>query len=116
MPIYVLKNLEKFEFGLETAKHNLVKMMKREDAIHRFTKSSGFNMPESSYASRKNCIKDQMCPLGSTCPSMQQRWPNSNVKGVTPLGADCVFAHHVYELKFAKELKEKRRILKDVLK
>lgn len=27
-----------------------------------------------------------------------------------------MFAHHAYELKFASELREKRRILKDVLK
>lgn len=36
--------------------------------------------------------------------------------GVNPIGSECMFAHHAYELKFSQELKEKRRILKDVLK
>jgi|APCry1669189070_1035195.scaffolds.fasta_scaffold122573_1 hypothetical protein len=57
-----------------------------------------------------------MCPLGQECPSLKPRWPVSDVSGVVPLGAECMFAHHMYELKFARELKAKRHLLEDVLK
>jgi hypothetical protein len=57
-----------------------------------------------------------MCPLGGECPSLKPRWPVSDVSGVVPLGADCLFAHHLYELKFARELHERRKLLADSLK
>ena len=56
-----------------------------------------------------------MCPLGQECPSIKPRWPVSDVSGVVPLGADCLFAHHLYELKFSRELRERRRMLQDSL-
>ncbi|KAL4498453.1 hypothetical protein ABPG72_013259 [Tetrahymena utriculariae] len=72
---------------------------------------------QSTYASRRELVKNIMCPLGNSCPGyVGPRWHVSSIKSCVPIGANCVFAHTMQELKFNTEIKAKKSILFDYLK
>jgi len=49
-----------------------------------------------------------MCPLGEGCPKLKrQRWPNSSIRSVTNVGAQCPYAHHLMELEFPESYSAK---------
>jgi hypothetical protein len=51
------------------------------------------------------------------CPyDIRPRWPHSDLKANTPLGLGCPYAHHISELKFEQEVREKIKIKKKLLK
>ncbi len=47
---------------------------------------------------------------------MRPRWPHSDLKANTPFGQGCPYAHHISELKFEQEVKEKIKLKKNYLK
>ncbi|CAK56828.1 unnamed protein product (macronuclear) [Paramecium tetraurelia] len=108
-----IKQMESYEDSLYQSQNNLKKMLKQDS---RFYTSLQALSKSQSYDLRKLTVKDQMCPLGQDCPSIQTRWPNSNVSGVTPIGAECMFAHHPYELRFRQELRARKTALRGTLK
>lgn len=62
-------------------------------------------------------FKSIMCPLNKECPyDLRPRWPHSDIKAITPFGLGCHFAHHISELKFEQEIKEKIHLKKQNLK
>ncbi|KRX04711.1 hypothetical protein PPERSA_03102 [Pseudocohnilembus persalinus] len=68
------------------------------------------------YNKLKLLVKEQMCPLGDQCPGRSnRRWPESNVRGTTPIGVSCIYAHTVQELQFSKQVKNREKMLVDRL-
>jgi len=64
----------------------------------------------------KEKSKTLMCPLGDHCSEdIRPRWPNTNTKTISKFGSKCEFAHHVFELKFDKEVKAKKKMLNQTL-
>ena len=57
-----------------------------------------------------------MCPLKDQCPYVLTKWPKSYVKANVPFGLNCPYAHQVSELKFEKEIKERIKLRKNLLK
>jgi hypothetical protein len=58
-----------------------------------------------------------MCPLKQHCPyDIRPRWPHSDIKANTPFGIACPYAHHITELKFEQEIKNKLKFKLNHLK
>lgn len=60
--------------------------------------------------------KEVMCPLGDYCPDfLKNRWPISNKKGIIPIGNECPFAHHAFNIASKAFLKTNTRLKKDLI-
>ncbi len=58
-----------------------------------------------------------MCPLKENCPNdIRPRWPQSEFRSINKLGQECPYAHHIYELKFKKEVVSRKQMLERMLK
>jgi len=52
-----------------------------------------------------------MCPLKEDCPhDLRPRYPHSDVNLKVPMGLNCPYAHHISELKFENEIKERIKL------
>jgi len=88
-----LEKLENIDKSLRKSKKEAEKLLRLE--------MKGTLSGTLGYLARRDQVKVFMCPLNDTCPDrIYERWPNSNIKCCTPIGTECPFAHHTYELKF----------------
>lgn len=99
------KDLERQIKRIETANKRAEKKLKR-------TKSEDSRGAKSSAA-----VKDVMCPLGDYCPDfLKNRWPVSNKNGIVPIGDECPFAHHAFQVASRAFFKKNEKLKTELVK
>jgi len=82
----------------------------KEETDKEGTKTADVTMDEKRMeGGNRRKMREKMCPLKEMCPDdSRPRWPSSNRKTNSALGGECPYAHHVYELRFRKEMKSRK--------
>jgi hypothetical protein len=77
---------------LKIKKEKLRLENERDRALNNDTFFSGDD--DSRGNKERYLFKTIMCPLLDRCPKLKKhRWPNSSIKTVTKIGANCPYAH-----------------------
>jgi len=89
--------------------------LERDRALNADTFVSGDD--DSRGNKERYLFKTIMCPLLDRCPKLKKhRWPNSLIKTVSKIGANCPYAHAMNELRFPEEYASKIACAKNQIK
>jgi hypothetical protein len=117
--INLLRDVYSLAEIIEAHQRDIEKQIKRIEAANRRAekKLKRAKSEDSPRAQTGAAVKSVMCPLGDYCPDfLKNRWPVSNKNGIVPLGDECPFAHHAFQVASRAFFKKNEKLKADLVK
>jgi len=117
--INLLRDVYSLAEIIEAHQRDLERQIKRiETANKRAEKKLKRAKSEDNHGTQTTtAVKDVMCPLGDYCPDfLKNRWPVSNKNGIVPIGNECPFAHHAFQVASRAFFKKNEKLKTELVK